>query len=96
MSESISLRQHVCMANMSGVVKMPDEVVLKEKDILSTAFAEPLDSCTIPALKWWLLWGGIKVPSLWLTAYMNVGLDAIFPFFLHLESIFLHIECPYP
>ena len=43
----------------------PVVVELTEDDIPGAALSEPLDSHTMPALKWWLLCRGIKVPSSW-------------------------------
>ena len=38
-------------------------VELTEDDIPGAAFHKPLDSHTVPALKWWLLCRGIKALS---------------------------------
>ena len=44
------------MADMSSVVKVSDKAELTEDDIPCAAVADPLDSHTVPTLKWWLLW----------------------------------------
>ena len=38
-------------------------VELTEKDIPGAVLEEPLESVTIPALRWWLLCRGIQVPT---------------------------------
>ena len=43
------------MADTGGVAKALDEAELTEDDILGAALGEPLESHTVPALKWWLL-----------------------------------------
>ena len=50
-TKSISLR----MADTSSVTKASDEAELTEDDIASAAVADPLESHTVPAVKWWLL-----------------------------------------
>lgn len=40
-------------------------VELNENDIPGATLEEPLESATVPALKWWLLCRGIKAPSSW-------------------------------
>ena len=80
------------MADTSGAAKASDEAELTEDDIPGAALADPLESHTVPALKWWLLCHEIKVPSSWKTstkvstAYTHVRLD----------SIFLHMKYSYP
>ena len=53
------------MTDTSGVAKASNEAELTEDDIPGAALADPLQSHTVPALKWWLLFRGIKVPSSW-------------------------------
>ena len=53
------------MADTSDAVRAPVVVELTEDDILGAALAEPLESHTLPSLKWWLLCRGIKAPSSW-------------------------------
>lgn len=56
----------VCsMADTNNAVGAPVVVELTEDDIPGAALAEPLESHTVPSLKWWLLCRGIKVPSSW-------------------------------
>ena len=43
------------MADMSSMAKASDEAELTQDDIPCAALADPLDSRTVPALKWWLL-----------------------------------------
>ena len=83
------------MADTSGVAKASDEAELTEDDIPGTALADPLESHTVPALKWWLLCHGIKIrirsagyitSTKVPTAYTHVRLD----------SIFLHMKYSYP
>ena len=50
-TKSISLR----MADTSSVVITLEEAELTEDDILCASLANPLDSRTVRALKWWLL-----------------------------------------
>ena len=40
-------------------------VDLCEADIPGASLGEPLESHTIPSLKWWLLCRGIQPPSSW-------------------------------
>ena len=42
------------MDTNSVEIKALDEAELMEDDILCAALADPLDSCTVPVLKWWL------------------------------------------
>ena len=44
------------MADTSSAAKTLDEAELTKDDIPCAALADPLDSRTVPALKWWLLW----------------------------------------
>ena len=53
------------MADTSSVAKALDEAEVTEDDTPGAALADPLESHTVPVLKWWLLCGGITVPSLW-------------------------------
>ena len=53
------------MADTNDAVGAPVVVELTENDIPGAALAEPLESHTVPSLKWWLLCRGIKVPSSW-------------------------------
>ena len=64
-SGEVTKRIGVSMANTSAAVGTPVVVELTENDIPGAALAEPLESHTVPALKWWLLCRGIKVPSSW-------------------------------
>ena len=47
--------QYLRMANTSDAGSKPALVELTEDDIPGAALAEPLESHTVPALKWWLL-----------------------------------------
>ena len=53
------------VADTSGVAKALDEAELTKDNILGAALADPLESHTVPTMKWWLLCHRIKVPSLW-------------------------------
>ena len=43
----------------------PISVTLTAADIAGATLSEPLESHAVPALKWWLLCRGLKVPSSW-------------------------------
>ena len=49
------------MATTSGAV----DVVLTPADIPGADLSEPLESHTMPALRWWLLCRGITAPASW-------------------------------
>ena len=49
------------MATTSGAV----DVVLIPADIPRADLSEPLESHTMPALRWWLLCRGITAPASW-------------------------------
>jgi len=53
------------MADSGNVPDTRTVVELTEDDIPGAGLSEPLESHTVPALKWWLLCRGIKVPSSW-------------------------------
>ena len=52
-------------ASDNEAVVMSNEVVveLTAKDIPGADLSEPLESHTVPSLRWWLLCCGIKVPA---------------------------------
>jgi hypothetical protein len=43
----------------------PFSVVLTARDIPGATLDEPLESHALPALRWWLLCRGLKVPTNW-------------------------------
>ena len=47
-----------CVPKTSAVV-----LTLEEEDVDGAAVEEPLDTRTIPQLRWWLLCHGIEAPS---------------------------------
>ena len=60
---------------MTAIVAMCDNEVpsssqaaaveLTESDIPGALLSEPIESHTIPQLRWWLLCRGLKVPTSW-------------------------------
>ncbi len=43
---------------------------LTETDIPGAILNEPLESATVPALRWWLLCRGIRAPTSWKKAVL--------------------------
>ena len=61
-------RKSVCTstnADTSDAVRAPIVVELTEDDIPGAALSEPLESHTVPSLKWWLLCRGTKTLPSW-------------------------------
>ena len=46
-------------------------VQLTEADVPGAALSDPLESYTVPELRWWLLCRGIETPRLW-SVYLQV------------------------
>ena len=52
-------------ASGDDVVSGCGRVKLTEADIPGASLSEPLETHTIPELKWWLLYRGIQIPISW-------------------------------
>lgn len=68
----------------ADVVPKGVTVKLNASDIPGASLSEPLETHTIPELKWCLLCHGIQTPSSWkkaqiITRYFNIVVTCMFP-----------------
>ena len=57
----------VLLLHLFQCFRMAEETTMEltEADISGAVLKEPLESHAIPALRWWLLCHGIRVPTSW-------------------------------